>query len=90
VRLATDLAGRIDVHPRLETVAPTPFSLVSFAHLDGNEATMRLVEAINATKTLYVVPSTLGERTFVRVAIGSTLTESRHVEAVWQTIEAVA
>jgi aromatic-L-amino-acid decarboxylase len=68
VRLATDLAGRID----------------------GNEATMRLVEAINATKTLYVVPSTLGERTFVRVAIGSTLTESRHVEAVWQTIEAVA
>jgi aromatic-L-amino-acid decarboxylase len=90
VRLATDLAGRIDAHPRLETVAPTPFSLVSFAHLDGNEATMRLVEAINATKTSYVVPSTLGERTFVRVAIGSTLTESRHVEAVWQTIEAVA
>lgn len=90
VKLAQDLADRVERHPRLETVAPTPFGLVSFAHLDGNDATARLVEAINATGTSYVVASTLGERLFVRVSIGSTLTEASHVDAVWQAISGAA
>jgi aromatic-L-amino-acid/L-tryptophan decarboxylase len=90
VGLAQRLAAHVDDHPRLETVAPTPFSLVSFAHRDGNEATDRIVAAINRTGTSYVVPSLLGDRRFVRVAIGSTLTEQRHVDAVWAAIEASA
>ncbi|HSJ28003.1 MAG TPA: pyridoxal-dependent decarboxylase [Acidimicrobiia bacterium] len=90
VDMARRLATRIDEHPRLETVAPTPFSLVSFAHRHGNEATDRIVTAINGTGTSYVVPSVLGDRRFVRVAVGSTLTEQHHVDAVWETIEASA
>lgn len=87
VRLAQGLTERINEHPNLELVAPTTFGLVSFAHIDGNEATTRIVEAINATLTSYVVASMLGERKFVRVSIGSTLTESSHVDAVWDAIE---
>ncbi|MEX2278700.1 MAG: pyridoxal-dependent decarboxylase [Acidimicrobiia bacterium] len=87
VRLAQRLTERIEEHPRLELVAPTTFGLVSFAHVDGNDATTRIVEAINATLTSYVVASMLGDRKFVRVSIGSTLTESTHVDAVWDAIE---
>ncbi|MEX2424460.1 MAG: pyridoxal-dependent decarboxylase [Acidimicrobiia bacterium] len=87
VALAQSLTERIDAHPRLDTVAPTLFGLVSFAHVDGNEATQRIVEAINATRTSYVVPSTLGDRLFVRVAIGSTLTDTSHVDALWDAVE---
>jgi aromatic-L-amino-acid/L-tryptophan decarboxylase len=85
--LATELAERIEAHPRLATVAPTPFGLVSFAHVDGNDATQRIVDAINATRTSYVVPSTLGDRLFVRVSIGSTLTGPAHVDALWAAVE---
>ena len=88
--LAAQLAGRIADHPRLETVAPSPFGLVSFAHVDGNAATQRIVDAINATRTSYVVPSTLGERLFIRVSIGSTLTGQGHVDALWAAVEAAA
>jgi len=90
VRLALDLTERVEAHPSLRLVAPTLFGLVSFAHTDGDEATGRVVDAINATRTSYVVPSTLAGRLFVRVAIGSTLTELRHVEAVWSAIEGAA
>jgi len=89
-RLAAELSARVDAHPRLELVAPTRFGLVSFAHVAGNDATERVVEAINATRTSYVVPSRLDERLFVRVAIGSTLTEARHVDAVWEVITRTA
>ena len=85
--LASELTARIDAHARLETVAPTLFGLVSFAHVDGDEATRRIVDAINATGRSYVVPSTLGDRLFVRVSIGSTLTDASHVDALWAAVE---
>lgn len=90
VALARGLSERVTTHPRLELVAPTLFGLVSFAHVDGNATTQRLVDAINATRTSYVVPSTLDDRLFVRVSIGSTLTAAEHVEALWKVIEATA
>lgn len=90
VNLATELDRRIAAHPRLQLVAPTLFALVSFAHIDGNDATARIVESVNDAGTSYVVPSMLGDRSFVRVAIGGTLTEAHHVDTVWQAIEAVS
>ncbi len=90
VRLARGLAARVDGHPSLQTIAPTPFGLVSFAHVDGDDATDRIVTAVNATGTSYVVPSVVDGRRFIRVSIGSTLTEARHVDELWKVIEATA
>ena len=44
VAWARDLTERIDAHPRLATIAPTPFALVCFAHAQGDEATDDLVD----------------------------------------------
>jgi aromatic-L-amino-acid decarboxylase len=89
-RLASELAARVEAHPRLVQVAPTPFGLVSFAHAGGNDETARLVETINATGHSYVTPSRLGDLAFIRVSIGQTNTTQVHVDRLWNTIESAA
>lgn len=86
LHLARGLAARLEADPRFELVAPTPFALVSFAHAAGNEATDALAAAINASGEAYVTPSRLGDRSFIRVSIGQTRTEARHVDRLWSVI----
>ena len=45
-RLAKELTARVEENPSLEVIAPTLFGLVSFAHVDGNEATDAISPAI--------------------------------------------
>jgi aromatic-L-amino-acid decarboxylase len=88
VALAAQLADRIDRHPRLEVVAPTPFGLVSFRHVDGDAATDVLAGAINNSGWAYVTPSKLEGRSYIRVSIGQTNTTAQHVDRLWEMIEA--
>ena len=88
VALAVELAGRIEQHSRLELVAPAPFGLVSFRHVDGDAATDGLAEEINNSGWAYVTPSKLDGRSFIRVSIGQTNTTAEHVDRLWEMIEA--
>jgi aromatic-L-amino-acid decarboxylase len=89
VRLARSLAARVEASPRLSLVAPVPFALVCFRHVDGNDATAALVEAVNATGRCYVTPSVLPDGTaYVRVSVGQTSTEQRHLDALWEAVAA--
>lgn len=90
LRMAQDLAGRVAAHDRLELVAPTPFGLVSLAHVDGDEATQRVADAVNASGWAHLGTSVLGGRRFVRVSIGSTTTTPAHVDRLWALIEGAA
>ena len=84
---ARDLTDRIDADPRIETIAPTVWGLVSFRHVAGDDATAELVDAINDTGWAYVTPSEVDGRAFIRVSIGSTWTTERHVERLWSVID---
>jgi len=86
VRLARLLESRIEADERLEMVAPTLFALVSFRHRSGNDATMALAEAINASGHSYVTASQIDDASFIRVSIGQTSTAERHVEQLWKLI----
>ena len=88
VALAAGLAEQIEQHPRLEMVAPTPFGLVSFRHIDGDVATDALAAEINNSGWAYVTPSKLDGRSFIRVSIGQTNTTAEHVDRLWELIEA--
>ena len=83
---ARQLADRIDADPRIETIAPTVWGLVSFRHVAGDDATAALVDAINETGWAYVTPSEVDGRTFIRVSIGSTWTRQEHVDRLWEVI----
>jgi aromatic-L-amino-acid decarboxylase len=86
--LARDLGRRVEAHPRLELVAPVSFALVCFRHVDGDEATDALAAAINAHPDLYVTPSVVAGRRFIRVSIGQTRTTAEDVERLWRSITA--
>jgi aromatic-L-amino-acid decarboxylase len=86
VRLARGFASRVADHPSLELVAPVPFSLVCFRHVDGDDATTRLAHAINDSGQSYVTPSVLDGRSFIRVSIGQTRTNVTHVDRLWELI----
>lgn len=88
VQLATEFAQRVDHEPALRRIAPVHFSLVCFDHTDGDSATNALATAINADPSLYVTPSEVGDRLFIRVAIGQTWTTTADVSRLWEAIEA--
>ena len=87
VAWARELADRIDAHRKLTTIAPTPFALVSFAHVDGNAATDELVDRINDDGRFYITASEVDGMHYARIAVGSTWTARAHVEALWDLID---
>jgi aromatic-L-amino-acid/L-tryptophan decarboxylase len=86
VRLAQRFGERVDDHASLERTAPVSFGLVCFRHVDGNDATSALAEAINASAGVAVTPSTIGDVRFIRVSVGSTATTEQDVEALWSIV----
>ena len=57
---------------------------------DGNDATAVLAEAVNASGHSYVTASQLGDTAFIRVSVGQTWTEERHVDRLWDVIAGAA
>lgn len=90
VSLGQQLSQWVDDHPSFERLAPTPLSLVCFAHIDGDDKTREMLETINAAGVHYVTHTTLNGRYTLRVAIGSTLTDDTHVQALWTDLLALA
>jgi aromatic-L-amino-acid decarboxylase len=90
VALADTFAAWVDRDDRFELFAPHPFGLVCFVHVGGNEATRRLADTLNATGKVAVTPSQIGDTWFVRVSIGQTHTDKRHIEALCDLIDELA
>ncbi|HJL14321.1 MAG TPA: pyridoxal-dependent decarboxylase [Sandaracinaceae bacterium LLY-WYZ-13_1] len=90
VRLARELASKLEADPRFSLVAPVPFALVCFRHAGGPEATRALGVAIDATGHSRITPSEIEGAPFLRVSVGQITTEARHVERLWQAIDALA
>ncbi|MGH8957198.1 MAG: pyridoxal-dependent decarboxylase, partial [Acidimicrobiia bacterium] len=88
VALAQELAARIQAHPQLELLAPVPFSLVTFRHIAGDEATDDIAARINHSGHSYVTPSEIDGRRFIRVSIGGTNTTAAEVDRVWEVVSA--
>jgi aromatic-L-amino-acid decarboxylase len=91
------LTDQVAAHPRLELVAPTTFGLVSLAHVDGDEATAAITSGLNDTHEVAVTGSVLhgedlpgGERAYLRLSVGSMLTERADVEDLWRRVERLA
>ncbi|MEN8235123.1 MAG: aminotransferase class I/II-fold pyridoxal phosphate-dependent enzyme [Actinomycetota bacterium] len=88
--LARDLTRRVEAHPALDLVAPTLFGLVSFRHVDGDEATDALAATVNDSGWAFVTPSTIDGMRFIRVSIGQTYTRAEHVDRLWDLVRAAA
>ena len=87
---ARTLAERIDGHPSLERIAPVHFALVSFVHVDGNDATDALTDRVNGDGRFYITASEADGQRYARISVGSTWTTQAHVDALWDLIDANA
>lgn len=86
VAAAQDLDAWLRADDRFDVIAPTPFGLVSFLHVDGDAATDALVDGLNEAG-FAIAGSVANGRRFIRVSIGSTWTERRHVDALRDAID---
>lgn len=90
VAMAADFAGRIETDDRFDLFAPHPFGLVCFTLRAGNDATKALAAALNDSGKVAVTASVIDDIDFIRISIGQTYTEQRHVDALWGLVDALA
>ena len=86
VALTQELAGWIEEDERFEVVAPVRLNLVCFLHRDGDEATQRVLHEANRSGALFLTHTKLDGRTVLRMCVGQTNTERRHVHAAWERL----
>jgi len=90
VALAQEFTSWVVAHERFEVVAPAPLNLVCFRHIAGDEFNQRLLEDLNQTGDLYLTHTKLNDQYVLRLCIGQTYTEERHVQGAWEKIQHMA
>jgi len=86
IQWAQEFAGWIESDERFELVMPPPFNLVCFRHKGGNEYNRKLVERLNNSGEMYLTHTVLNGKYTLRMSIGQTNTERRHVVQAWEKI----
>ena len=90
VRLASEFARAVGQDHRFEVVAPVPLNLVCFRLRGGDEANQRLLDRLNGSGELFLTHTRLDGRLVLRLSIGATYTEQRHVDQAWAAIQRAA
>jgi aromatic-L-amino-acid decarboxylase len=89
VTLANEFASWVAADQRFQIAAPVTLNLVCF-RLRGDDAdNERLLAAVNDAG-IYLTHTKVNGRTALRMSIGGTYTERRHVEAAWDLIRDAA
>lgn len=90
IELAQRFAGWVAADARFELAAPAPLNLVCFRHTGGDAINQRIMTQLNGSGALYLTHTRIDGRLTLRLCIGGTYTEARHVEAAWQAIRDAA
>lgn len=96
VRLGELFESLVRGDARFDVPTPRCLSLVCFMHKAGDEATRALLERANATGRVWMTSSVVpvgpggASRMVIRMAIGATQTQERHVREAWSIIQSCA
>jgi aromatic-L-amino-acid/L-tryptophan decarboxylase len=90
VAAAQQFASWVRASEQFEIAAPAPLNLVCFRHRQGDDFNRQLEERLNRGGKLYLTHTALDGRYTLRLCVGQTTTEARHVEAAWKAIQAEA
>jgi aromatic-L-amino-acid decarboxylase len=91
VHLAQQFADWVRKDERFELAAPVPLNLVCFRHTGGdaiNQTIMnqRIMDRLNRSGDLYLTHTKLNGKLTLRLCVGQTNTQARHVERAWERI----
>jgi len=86
IALAQEFAQWVRSDVRFEIAAPVPLNLVCFRLKSGELANQTLLERLNRSGELYLTHTKLNDRFTLRLCVGQTNTQRRHVEWAWRRI----
>jgi len=86
VKLAQQFAEWVRNDARFELAAPVPLNLVCFRHKGGDEANQTIMERLNGSGDLFLTHTKLNGKLTLRLCVGQTNTQERHVEKAWRRI----
>ena len=86
VALGQELASWVRDDPDFELAAPVPLNLVCFRHRAGDAATQTMMDHVNGSGRAFLSHTRLRDRLVLRVCVGQSNTEKRHVQALWELI----
>lgn len=90
VELAAQFAHWVSASENFEMAAPRVLNLVCFRHRGGDAMNRKILDTVNASGKLYMTHTTLAGKLVLRLCVGQTATEARHVAAAWREIQAAA
>ena len=98
ISMAERLAKRIQANEDFEVLAPVPLNCVCFRYhprgLDDqellNSLNEKLLKNLNASGKAYFTQTKLAGKFVIRIVIGQTEVEQRHVDAAWSLIQGSA
>ncbi len=86
VALAQEFASWVDADPRFERMAPTPLSLICFRHRGGDAVNQQILDRLNGSGKICLSHTRIHDHLTLRMSIGQTNTQRRHVENAWRLI----
>ncbi len=90
VALAQEFASWVRQADCFELAAPAPLNLVCFRHTGGDAINQNLMDHLNQSGEIYLTHTKLDDRLTLRMSIGQTHTELRHVSRAWKLIRQTA
>jgi aromatic-L-amino-acid decarboxylase len=87
VELAQQFAAWVRDDSHFELAAPVPLNLVCFRHKSGDAANHTIMDRLNRSGDLFLTHTKLNGKLTLRLCIGQTNTEERHVERAWKRIQ---
>lgn len=90
VALAQEFAQWVKEDRRFELVVPPPLNLVCFRHKGGDGINEKILQRVNASGELFLTHTKLKDKFTLRLCVGQTYTEARHVREAWEKISQIA
>src|SRR6202162_5153145 len=86
VRLAQQLAEWVRKDENFELAAPVPLNLICFRHKAGDTANQTIMDRLNRSGDLFLTHTKLDGKLNLRLCVGQTNTQARHVARAWERI----
>ena len=87
IELAQQFADWVRRDDDFELAAPAPLNLICFRHKAGDALNQQLMDRLNRSGDLYLTHTRLNDKLTLRLCVGQTNTEARHVEHAWRRIQ---
>ncbi len=90
VEIAQKFADWVKNSSEFELVTEPPLNLVCFRHKAGDDFNMKLMNKINEEGKIFFTHTKLNNKVVLRMSIGQTNTEEKHVQQAWELIQETA